>query len=97
MIDGKEDPLLLVMALVAALRPDRAAKQGEAIRSWREMNRLLAANRDFREGVRNTLLELFARREQRRRPQLPGADAAGAGGWGWAGSPDFQVQTPCSS
>ncbi len=66
MIDGKEDPLLLVMALVAALRPDRAAKQGEAIRSWREMNRLLAANRDFREGVRNTLLELFARREQRR-------------------------------
>jgi site-specific recombinase len=66
MASGVEEPLLLTIALVAALRPKARRDDGSAIRSWQEMNRLLAASESYREGVRTTLLKLFSGREQRR-------------------------------
>ena len=66
MAAGEEDPLDLTTALVTALRPPSRQNVEAAARSWREMNRLLAANRTYREAARTTLLELFTGREQRR-------------------------------
>ena len=65
MAAGGEDPLALTAALVAALRPARGEGPDAVTAAWRQMNRLLAENRPYREAVRSTLLELFAAREQR--------------------------------
>ena len=66
MAAGGEDPLVLTTALVTALRPESRHDDGSAVRSWRDMNQLLAANQTYRDAARTTLLELFAGREQRR-------------------------------
>ncbi len=65
MASGGEDPLALVRDLVAAVRPKSPADTGEAARSWRAMLALLEANQEYRQAAAETVLALFAGRQQR--------------------------------
>jgi site-specific recombinase len=66
MAAGGEDPLVLIAAFIAALRPHSARELAEAADVWRSMLQFLERNRNYREALARTLRDLFASREQRR-------------------------------
>ncbi len=66
MVAGGEDPLDLVAAFIAALRPRSSRELGGAADVWRCMLRMLEDNGSYREALGRCLLDLFVSREQRR-------------------------------
>lgn len=66
MAAGGEDPLVLVAAFFAALRPQSAGELAGAADTWRSMLRLVEASAEYCAALASTLFRLFAHREQRR-------------------------------
>ena len=58
------DPLQLITALVAALRPIKNADADEAVQRWQHLNQLLLAQPQLRTSLRNTVVRLLASRHQ---------------------------------
>ena len=58
------DPLQLITALVAALRPLKNADADEAVQRWQYLNELLLAQPQFRISLRNAVVRLLASRHQ---------------------------------
>ncbi|HSC75497.1 MAG TPA: site-specific recombinase [Pseudomonadales bacterium] len=62
--DTSDDPLLAVVTLVQALRPQKRGNAEEAVQRWQHMNALLAATPDYRHSLRNAVVKLLASRHQ---------------------------------
>lgn len=65
MAAGGEDPLVLVRDLMESLRPRSRRNRGEAARSWRAVLSLLEADGGYRRAAAQTVLAMFAGRDQR--------------------------------
>ncbi len=65
MVAGQEEPLVLIRDLFGSVRPRPLRNQAEATPSWRVLLTLLETNREYREAAAETMLDLFASRNQR--------------------------------